>query len=184
MAHRNEDVFGQADDILKEKIVQSCVFQYIRGLTAAVLCVSLSVWILFGLIFELEIVDGDSMTPTLENGTMALAYRLETAFSYGDVVLLRGLGEDDYIKRVIGLPGDTIDIDGANGRIVRNGIPLDEPYTVGPTLPREDGVDYPVVLAEGEYFLLGDNRVVSYDSRIWGAVPKEKIKAKVIFPIL
>ena len=116
---------------------------------------------------------------------MALAYRLEENFTYGDVVLLSGMSKDDYIKRIVGLPGDTIDIDEETGKVLRNGIILVEPYAVGLTLPRENGIEeYPLKLAEGEYFLLGDNRAISYDGRVWGPTSKENIKAKVLWPLL
>lgn len=182
MVSTYENIFREAEDILKHKIARVRLRGYIYKLTAAVLCVSFTAWILFSVIFELEIVDGDSMSPSLRDGDMALAYRLEEDFTYGDVVLLSGLSKDDYIKRIIGLPGDIIDIDGETGKVLRNGIILAEPYVAGPTLPREEGVDYPLQLADGEYFLLGDNRTVSCDGRVWGATPKKNIKAKVIWP--
>lgn len=184
MTHTYERGLQEAEGFLKHEISKASLLGYIRKLAAAVLCVSLAVWILFGVVFEFEIVDGDSMSPNLQDGDVALAYRLEESFTYGDVVVLNGLSKDDYIKRIIGLPGDTIDIDKETGMILRNGIVLAEPYTTGVTLPREGGIEFPVILDDGEYFLLGDNRSISYDSRIFGATPKENIKAKVLWPLL
>ncbi len=185
MVHTYEHVFQEAEAVLKHELTQTRLFRYICKLTVAVLCVSLTAWILFGVVFEIESVDGDSMSPSLRDGDMALAYRLEENFTYGDVVLLSGMSKDDYIKRIVGLPGDTIDIDEETGKVLRNGIILVEPYAVGLTLPRENGIEeYPLKLAEGEYFLLGDNRAISYDGRVWGPTSKENIKAKVLWPLL
>ena len=155
---------------------------YLKRLAAAVLLAALAVWVLFGVVFEIATVRGVSMLPTLRDGTVVLAYRLGPEPKPGDVVLIRSTQRRDYIKRVIGVPGDTIGIDAETGTVIRNGEPLAEPYAAGPTLPREDGLAFPVTLGEGEYLLLGDNRAVSSDGRDWGLIDKEQIKARVILP--
>ena len=77
----------------------------------------------------------------------------------------------DYVKRVIGLPGDTIDI--RDGSVWVNGQRLVEKYTVGPSEPYELRVPYKVL--PDCYFVMGDNRGNSYDSRFWGCVPRKDI---------
>jgi signal peptidase I len=74
--------------------------------------------------------------------------------------------DTDFVKRVIGLPGDVIDIRG--GFVYVNGQKLDEPYLSQTTSPQ--GGSYPRTVPEGHYFVLGDNRRVSNDSRNWGFV--------------
>jgi signal peptidase I len=87
----------------------------------------------------------------------------------------------DLIKRVVGLPGETLDI--RHGMVYINGKPLGEPYTTGPTEPPVPGeapagradLKLPYVVPRNCYFAMGDNRTNSYDSRAWGCVPRENV---------
>ncbi|CAA9401589.1 MAG: Signal peptidase I [uncultured Rubrobacteraceae bacterium] len=96
----------------------------------------------------------------------------------GDIVLFedqRG-GEDPLIKRVIGLPGEELEL--RNGRVYVNGTPLDEPYlrrdTCKPGYPKTCSFG-PVTVPKNHYFMMGDNRTRSVDSRFFGPVPKDDI---------
>jgi signal peptidase I len=77
----------------------------------------------------------------------------------------------DYVKRVIGLPGDSVDIH--DGAVWVNGQKLTEPYAVGASEPYELHTPYKV--SDNCYFVMGDNRGNSYDSRFWGCVPRKDI---------
>ena len=77
----------------------------------------------------------------------------------------------DYVKRVIGLPGDTLEIHG--GAVWVNGKKLNEPYLDGPMNPQEHFG--PLKVPPDSYFVMGDNRENSYDSRYWGFVPRHAI---------
>ena len=123
------------------------------------------------------------------------ATRLENALlpidpiQRGDVIVFK-FPEDperDFIKRVIGLPGETVAL--RNKRVFINDKPLDEPYVRYLIPPGEEGeldldvrVQYgPVTVPEGHYFMMGDNRDNSQDSRYWGFLPTHYIKGKALF---
>lgn len=124
-------------------------------------------------------VDGPSMQPTLQSGERLLIDKISYRFrepQRGDVVVFRYPSDPRqyYIKRVVGLPGDTVQI--AGGELYINGILIKEEYTSGPIV----GDFGPLVVPPGEYFVLGDNRNNSEDSRSRrvGTIPRESIVGK------
>lgn len=123
----------------------------------ALVCVLLRLFV-----FHLVRVEGSSMLDTLSGGDIVLATRFDYRFGgtprRGDIVECR-LPErvDAYIKRVVGLPGEMVEIVG--GKTYIDGAPLDEPYVFSAQ------EDYRILLGEDEYLVLGDNRAESYDSR-------------------
>ncbi|MDX1437236.1 MAG: signal peptidase I [Anaerolineales bacterium] len=124
-------------------------------------------------------VDGNSMQPTLQSGEFVvvnkLAYKLGDV-SRGDVVVFHPPRSPDqeYIKRVVGLPGDEVSIQG--GRVLVNGVELEESYINAP--PTYGGQ---WTVSEDGLFVLGDNRNNSSDSHNWGEVPLEMVIGKAVF---
>lgn len=136
-------------------------------------------------VMSVGVVDDISMLPTLPEGGYYLVNKYIYYFAppeRGDIVVLRGSesGPEELVKRVIGLPGETISI--RSDHVYINGRSLDEPYAAGGTYPDLG----PKRIAEDAYFVLGDNRPVSNDSRHFGAVPWENIRGKIapkeVFP--
>lgn len=125
-------------------------------------------------------VHGQSMEPSLHDGQYLIASKVTYWLhppERGDIVVLHppaGQGTIPYIKRVIGLPGDEVEI--REGRVWVNGIALNEPYISGPPAYSES-----LVVKEGNYFVLGDNRNNSSDSHAWGQLPGDHIIGKTIF---
>lgn len=119
-------------------------------------------------------VDGDSMKNTLKNGDILLLYKLGSINRLDIIVLDEEKDNEKIIKRVIGLPGETVAI--KKGKIYINDKVIDDEYAYGETS------DYDKVTLEGdEYFILGDNRLISKDSRYFGPIKENEIKGKIVF---
>jgi signal peptidase I len=156
-----------------------------RGFTRDILEISLISFILFLSINTLSArirVESVSMEPTLYAGNFVVVNKLAYQFaepSRGDVIVFRyppNPEQDPYIKRVIGLPGDRVDV--REEEVLINGIRIAEPYLESPT---RQGGDW--IVPPDSLFVMGDNLNNSSDSRSWGVVPKENIigKALVIY---
>ncbi len=122
-------------------------------------------------------IEGFSMEPNFHDGQFLIVNKLIYALhppERGDVIVFIPPNNTtrDFIKRVIGLPGDRIEI--MDGRVYVNGAPLDEPYPLNPG----SYTSAPVTVPAGEYFVLGDNRNNSSDSHSWGTVDGKSIIGK------
>jgi signal peptidase I len=156
---------------------------------------AVALFVVINLISARVRVEGYSMRPTLDNGQYVLVSRLSYRlgdFQRGDIIVFRppmypeetffrhlfGLPSlddnyEDYIKRIIGLPGDTVKIE--NGVVRINDVPLDEAYAAAP--PEYTGE---WTVPEGQLFVLGDNRNNSADSHQWGFLPEENVLGKAL----
>ena len=136
-------------------------------------------YLLFGVVFGLAVVKGSSMNPAYREGDVVLFLRLCGHYRQGDVVFA-DLDEYECVKRIVAVPGQTVDIDEEKGALLIDGEPLIEPYTYTKTDAKPE-VSYPLVTGEDEYFLLGDNRRNSVDSRNYGPIAREDLDGKAIF---
>ena len=136
------------------------------------------------------IVNGSSMDDTFADGEYLIVDELSYRFKEperGDVLVFRYPQDPDkfFIKRLIGLPGETVTIKSGKVTIINQvhpaGITLNEPYIESKTFNNVN-----TVLGADEYFVMGDNRIVSSDSRMWGPLPKEDLIGRPIarlFPL-
>jgi len=129
-------------------------------------------------VFSLEVVRGQSMHPAFQEGGFHIVNKFIYNFTEpekGHVVIIRNtqLKKDQLIKRVIAVPGDVIGI--KRGNVYLDGKLLDEPYVKGKTFPGMRSFK----MKENTYFVMGDNREVSYDSRHFGFIEKNEIKGKL-----
>jgi signal peptidase I len=144
-------------------------------------------------LFQPFIVSGASMAPNFATGDYLIIDEISYRFSEpqrGDVIVFNagfipGYSNQRFIKRVIGLPSETVNVTNGEVEIIKDGIKtvLNEIYL--PDNLKTYG-DETITLKSDEYFVLGDNREYSYDSRMWGVVPRKDIIGKAflrIFPI-
>ncbi len=134
------------------------------------------------------IVSGESMHPTFEDGQYLIVDELSYRFgapARGDVIVFQPPNQPKgvfYIKRIIGLPGETVRINTDSISIKKTDgttIALAEPYVKN----QGNGAET-AALSQGEYFVMGDNRTASSDSRVWGALPRSNIIGRAFARLL
>lgn len=166
-------------DIKGHPVTEEAVFRkksLKRQITGSVLFLAV-VFLFTRILFGLAKVDGCSMYPEYHDDDLIVYARLFDSPERNDVILVEMQDGRTLIKRVIGLPGEKVYIDGRTGAVFIDGIDLEEEY--GATDP-EEYISYPVALGKDEYFVLGDNRGNSLDSRYYGSVEDEQIRGKVL----
>lgn len=126
-----------------------------------------------------SIVSGDSMYPTLHHNDKLILWKLGTPDA-GDIIVFdsHNVQNDKFVKRVIGVAGDHIEI--VNSVVIVNDVVLDE-YYVNPAEPLISRGDVDLIVPEGEIYVLGDNRNHSNDSRSFGTVDLDDVDGKVVF---
>src|SRR3990172_6249222 len=153
---------------------------------ALVMAVLLAMFIRTFVVQAFKIPSG-SMLPTLQIGDHLLVNKFIYWFTdtqRGDIIVFKFPQDEtrDFIKRVIGLPGETLEIRGR--QVLINGVPVSEPYAVTSDGPFARAGDRdrlgPIVIPPDKLFMMGDNRDHSMDSRVWGFLDIHKIKGKAI----
>lgn len=150
--------------------------------------VSLAIFaVVYIFLFQPHQVDGRSMEPNFHNGeyilTDKLSYRIHPP-KRGDVVVFHSPQDErvDFIKRIVGVPGDTLEVSG--GHVYLNGTRLEEDYINDPgqvLAGRFMHEDQSIEVTDGHYLVMGDNRLHSSDSREWGLVTTAEIVGRAFF---
>lgn len=135
-------------------------------------------WMIKTFVISMVVIQGSSMYPTFQRGGFHIANKFMYYFvepRRGDVVIIKNiwLKEDELIKRIIGMPGDIVEI--KDGGVYLDGELLDEPYVNGKTFPDKG----PFKITEDMYFVMGDNRESSNDSRHFGFIKKSEIRSGI-----
>lgn len=136
------------------------------------------IFVVLRFMFGIAIVSGKSMEPALYEGDIIIYWRLPSSYQKNDIVLIKTKGSHDYVKRICAAEGDVIDTQ--NGRLYINGEMVDETF-VNTDADGETGFKYPLTMGANQYFVLGDNRAISLDSRHFGAVELDQIDGKLLF---
>lgn len=173
----------QLENELKRVRFRSRYGKLLRSTVYALIVTAAVAALIATLILPVLQIYGTSMTPTLTEGDIVLSLKTNN-LKRGDIICFY-YSNRILVKRVIGLPLDTINID-ENGNIYINDEkePLDEPYISEKALGECD-LNFPIQVPEGSYFVVGDHRETSVDSRssTVGCIPKEEIVGKIVFDI-
>lgn len=133
---------------------------------------------LLSLVFGVGLVRGAGMEPTMGDGDVVLFYRLSSDLQADDLVVYDNGSGEQVIGRVVAQPGDTVEVT-EEGDFLLNGTR--QPSLQGEaTLPSDSGPSYPLTLAEGEYFVLGDGRSDAVDSRELGPIGSDEVEGVVM----
>lgn len=149
--------------------------KFLKENLSFILVILLALFIRTTKVAAINFVDGESMMPTYYNGQIVFGSSIKK-LERGDIIVAKP-DKKLVIKRLIGLPGETVE--SKNGNIYINGVLLEEPYLESERNIISKNYEWKVELGENEYFYMGDNRDNSYDCRAYGPVDSKKIIEKI-----
>ena len=133
--------------------------------------------LIFYILMGISTVDGNSMYPTLHDKDIVIYNRRCKEYKAGDIVAIARPSGEDYVKRVIAVAGDMVNIQ--DGKVYVNGEEVRYDGEIGTTEKKSSKITYPLRVGDKEVFVLGDNREVSRDSREIGTVKVSDIEGKI-----
>ena len=163
-------------EVIRRRRANILITQGYISLALRCLTLALVLLVLLTQVFLITQVSGNDMFPAVKDGDLVFAYRLQSDLSKNDVVVYTAAGRS-RVGRILGRPGDVIMLDDS-GNLLVNGTNQGGEIMY-PTYAKES-CTYPFVVPENSYFLLGDYRTQTVDSRDFGAVPKADVEGKVI----
>lgn len=180
----NEDNNSNPAKLAPEAAKKGSFWEFVRyAIVALIIVVPFRI-----LVAQPYVVSGASMDPTFKDADYLVVDQLSKRFeepARGSVIIIRYPKDTSkfFIKRLIGFPGDKVEIKGGKVTVYneanKDGLELSEPYIV-----YKKSENLSVTLGEDEYFVMGDNRAGSSDSRVWGTVPKKYIIGRPFLRLL
>lgn len=176
------------DTIIKPMFLFKKLWLFLVDTIQSILIAAAIFLVIYIFLFRPFQVSGESMFPNFHDKEYVLTNLITLRFgppARGDVIVFKAPPdpEKDFIKRVVGLPGNTIMVN--NGNVYVNGAPYDESSYLNPSVKTYGGTflkdNDTITVPDNEYFVMGDNRPYSSDSREWGFVPAGNIIGKSIF---
>ncbi len=172
------DILIEDKKYITKKIQKIIALRSLFSLIFKVVAFLLVLYLTFTYVFGFVISSGLSMYPRVSDSDLLLYYRLDEKYKTGDILVFENDGKE-YISRVVGTGGQTIDIDKDGNLIVDNHV-VDEKIVYRTYKDKTSSISFPYTIPDGQYFVLGDFRMNSTDSRNFGAIDKSQIKGSVI----
>ena len=156
--------------------MESSIVQEVKEWVKSIAIAGILALIINTFLFSVVVVDGPSMEPTLHNSERLIMNKIVYRFKepgYGDIVVFHANEKDDYIKRIIGLPGDKVEFKD-------NKLYINDEHVVEEYLPGAQTKDFGYsIVPKGQVFVVGDNRNNSSDSRMFGPISIDEIVGRV-----
>lgn len=171
------------DTILNEAIEQERHKRNWVQFIIEIMIVVIAVLLVFRIVIGMSQVSGDSMSPAFEEKDRVIYFRLAQTYEKGDVILFRTDSGEVLLKRIIASEGQSVYVDPKKKRAFIDGVQEESRWVYTDTEITDESVVYPVVMGEDSFFVMGDNRESSEDSRSAkiGQVSKKQIIGKVFF---
>lgn len=135
--------------------------------------------LVFYLLMGISTVNGNSMYPTLHDKDVVVYFRRCKEYKAGDIVAIDRPNGEEYVKRIVAVAGDSVNIQ--DGKVYVNGTEENFDGPIGMTEEKSGKITYPLTVGDKEVFVLGDNREISKDSREIGTVKLSDIKGKIVW---
>jgi len=172
------DILKNDEKFIVKKLHKIATMKSLRSLLFKIVFFVGLIYILFSYVFGFTVASGLSMYPRISDSDLVLYYRLDDKVKTGDIVVF-DINQKEYVLRVIGTGGQTIDIDN-DGNLIADGHVVDEKIVYKTYKDKNSNIKFPYSIPNDEYLVLGDFRMSSVDSRNFGAIKKDQIKGTVI----
>jgi signal peptidase I len=151
----------------------------IKSLLVKMILILSICYIVFTYCFGVLRMHGISMVPSISDGDLVIFYRLDKSFYTGDIIVFKTNENKTRVLRIVATEGQTVDINGSGELMINNHVEEEQSYFKTEEV-KDSSIKFPYVVEQGKLFVIGDYRVDSQDSRIFGAIDKKDVKGKVL----